>query len=253
MEFIKRNATSFRDALIREAEGLQLLAATLRDAGETGPGCLKVPEVIRSTESELVIPQVVSAPATDRHMKALGEGLARMHLQTKPDYGLDHDNMIGLSRQYNTRMDDWGRFYLDYRLRPQLEMIRDAHVREEFETTLQKHAAALRDFLNEHCEHPSVLHGDLWGGNALFDDEGPWLIDPAVYFGDREADIAMTELFGGFSPTFYRAYDSVYPRTRRYSLKRPIYNLYHTLNHYNLFGSSYLGSCRRNIQALERL
>lgn len=252
-EFIKHNATSFPSALIREAEGLQLLADTLRTAGVEGPGALRVPEVRRVTEAELVIPRIDAAPATEEKMAALGQGLARMHREVMPDYGLEVDNLIGLSPQKNAVMGDWGGFYLEYRLEPQVAMISDNRVRNEFESRLESHQAALRDFLNAHCDHPSVLHGDLWAGNVLFDREGPWLIDPAVYRGDREADLAMTELFGGFSPVFYEAYDSVYPRTAVYDLKRPIYNLYHTLNHYNLFGRSYLEACRRNLQVLEHI
>lgn len=252
-EFIKHNVTPFSEALIREAEGLGLLADTLRAAGVEGPGALQVPEVRRVTESELVLPRIDPAPATDAKMAALGDGLARMHRQTLPDYGLEVDNLIGLSPQKNTVMDDWGVFYLEYRLRPQIAMIKDDRVRDEFESRLEPGQVTLREFLNNHCDHASLLHGDLWSGNVLFDRAGPWLIDPAVYRGDREADLAMTELFGGFSPAFYNAYDSVYPRTGVYYLKVPIYNLYHTLNHYNLFGVSYLGACRRNLQVLERL
>lgn len=252
-DFHKRNATSFPDALIREAEGLRLLADTLRAAGVGGPGALRVPEVRRVTETELVIPQIEPAPATDSKMAALGESLARMHRVALPDYGFEVNNLIGLSPQKNRVMDDWGAFYLNYRLKPQLAMMGDPRVRSEFESTLESHQVALQAFLNRHCDHPSLLHGDLWSGNVLFDRQGPWLIDPAVYRGDREADLAMTELFGGFSPAFFQAYDSVYPRTDVYDLKVPIYNLYHTLNHYNLFGASYLGACRRNLQALEKL
>jgi fructosamine-3-kinase len=251
-DFHKQNATSFPNALIREAEGLRILRDTLRAAGVQGPGALRIPEVRRVSESELVIPQIEAAPATDSKMAALGKGLAKIHRVAQPDYGFEVDNLIGLSPQKNAVMDNWGDFYIDYRLKPQIAMIRDGRVRGEFESLLERHQTKLRAFLNRHCKHPSLLHGDLWSGNVLFDHEGPWLIDPAVYRGDREADLAMTELFGGFSPAFYRDYDSVYPRTDVYDLKVPIYNLYHTLNHYNLFGASYLSACRRNIAALEQ-
>lgn len=252
-EFIKRNATSFPDALIWEAEGLRLLTATLRKANQARPGALQVPDVIRVSASELVLPRIDDRPAFREQMAALGKGLAFMHRQTMPCYGLNHDNLIGLSRQFNVLMDDWGAFFLDYRLKPQVRMIADSRVKAEFESRLAEHASALWGFLNRHCSHPSLLHGDLWAGNVLFDQDGPWLIDPAVYYGDREADLAMTELFGGFSPAFYQAYDSVYPRSEAYGMKRPIYNLYHTLNHYNLFGGSYLSACRRNLDEFERI
>lgn len=252
-DFIKHNLTSFPDALIREAEGLQLLADTLRLAGVEGIGALRVPPVQNVSGSELVIPRIDSAPATASKMVALGDGLARLHREVRSDYGFETDNLIGLSRQKNTLMDEWGEFFVNYRLRPQIAMISDDRVRSEFESWLHSRQNAVRDFLNEHCAHPSVLHGDLWSGNVLFDQNGPWLIDPAVYYGDREADLAMTELFGGFSASFYEAYDSVLPRTAAYNQKRPIYNLYHTLNHYNLFGASYLGACRRNLEALDFL
>ena len=161
--------------------------------------------------------------------------------------------MIGRSPQKNRLTDDWGAFFLRDRLGVQVGMVGDAHVRREFETVLERQGDKLAGFLNEHCEHPSLLHGDLWSGNVLFDSVGPWLIDPAVYYGDREADIAMTELFGGFSSAFYRAYDRVYPRTDVYDTKRAIYNLYHTLDHYNLFGASYLSACRHNLDVVASL
>jgi len=252
-KFIKHNPGSHRDALIQEARGLRLLYDTLRDAGVEGPGALRVPDVLSVSESELVIPRIDPAPATPEKMAALGDGLARMHRLPMTHYGFDADNMIGLSRQKNTLMDDWGAFFLNYRLKPQVAMIADDRVRDEFESTLEACGDRLQVFLDQHCDHPSVLHGDLWSGNALFDREGPWLIDPAVYFGDREADLAMTDLFGGFSEDFYIAYHQAYPLTAAYERKRPVYNLYHTLNHYNLFGASYLGACRRNLEAVQQL
>lgn len=255
--FIKHNATSFPDALLREADGLRLLADTLAQAGvadqDTSKTVLRVLPVERVSERELVLPQINVCSATPEHATALGEGLAKLHRVAMPQYGLDQDNMIGLSRQYNAWADHWGQFFIEHRLQPQVRMIRDASVRRELEQVLSDQQSVLADFLNEHCEHPSLLHGDLWAGNVLYDENGPWLIDPAVYCGDREADLAMTELFGGFSSSFYRAYDAIYPRTSAYETKVPIYNLYHALNHYNLFGSGYLGLCRRNLEVIRLL
>ncbi|MEZ5473364.1 MAG: fructosamine kinase family protein [Marinicella sp.] len=107
-------------------------------------------------------------------------------------------------------------------------------------------------WLNQHCSRFSLLHGDLWSGNVLFDAQNVWLIDPAVYFGDSETDIAMTEMFGGFPEAFYAAYQSVKPLSSAYPKKRILYNLYHYLNHYNLFGSAYLPACERGFQKLDQ-
>jgi fructosamine-3-kinase len=235
---------------VSEARGLELLARTLEEAHVSD---LRVPQVKSVSERELVIPRISPGPANEAAMAMLGEGLARMHAVRQAHYGFESDNMIGLSPQKNRMTDDWGDFFLKDRLGVQVGMIRNREVREEFELVLEDRGASLAQFLNSHCEHPSLLHGDLWSGNVLFDSAGPWLIDPAVYYGDREADIAMTELFGGFSASFYRAYDRFYPRTEVYGSKRAIYNLYHTLNHYNLFGVSYLGACRRNLEVIGQL
>ncbi|KPQ00200.1 fructosamine kinase family protein [Marinobacter sp. HL-58] len=249
-DFVKHNTTPFPDALLREAEGLALLADTLGDAGVTA---VRVPQVRSVSKQALVIPRISPGRATEESMAQLGDGLARMHAVRQKHYGLETDNLIGLSRQTNGVSDDWGDFFLRKRLEVQVAMIRDRSVRGEFEAVLECRGEALTDFLNEHCAFPSLLHGDLWSGNALFDEQGPWLIDPAVYYGDREADIAMTELFGGFSQAFYQAYDRALPRTPAYDTKRDIYNLYHTLNHFNLFGASYLGACRRNLETIRQL
>ncbi|MGM0953208.1 MAG: fructosamine kinase family protein [Pseudomonadota bacterium] len=246
--FRKTNTTAFTDALDCEAEGLRLLRAALADTGCTA---VAVPDVISVSPQELVMEQIHARPAKPELMAALGEGLARLHRQPHEYYGLDHNNYIGLMPQKNRWADNWGAFFRDDRLGYQISRMGDAGIREEFERTLAKNSQSLEAFLNEHCDQPSLLHGDLWSGNALFDQDRAWLIDPAVYYGDREADLAMTEFFGGFSPEFYRAYDKIWPRTDLYSAKRDIYNLYHALNHYNLFGSGYLGQCRRLLLNLD--
>ncbi|MBB5320730.1 fructosamine kinase family protein [Marinobacter oulmenensis] len=240
--FSKTNESGFADALTCEARGLDLLREAVQASGTAG---VAIPEVLSVDEKTLVIPRIFGRPATADLMAGLGEGLAGIHQQQATRYGLDHDNYIGLARQKNTWSDDWGQFFLDYRLGYQVGLIRNSQVRAEFEQVLSRNAVALVAFLNRHCDRPSLIHGDLWSGNALFDRERAWLIDPAVYYGDREADLAMTEFFGGFEPAFYQAYDRVWPRTMAYPAKRSIYNLYHALNHYNLFGSGYLGACRQ--------
>jgi len=166
----------------------------------------------------------------------LGRMLARLHRETGPRFGWHRDNHIGRSPQANGWMDDWNEFWWLRRLAPQLER---ADLRAEF----------LKQALRDHRPAPSLLHGDLWSGNAGFIDEGPVLFDPAVYYGDREADLAMTELFGGFAPEFYAAYERELPLDEGYAWRKHLYNLYHLLNHLNLFGSGY----RRQVEETLRL
>jgi fructosamine-3-kinase len=247
---LKHNATGYADALVCEAEGLERLASALDDAGVTDVG---VPHVYRVNETELEITAIRSSGASDRAREVLGEGLAKMHALRQEAYGWGRDNYIGLAPQSNRWCDNWGEFFVRDRLGYQVSRIRDASQRSRFEKVLDEHGGVLTEWLNAHCDHPSVLHGDLWNGNVLYGADGPWLIDPAVYCGDREADIAMTEMFGGFGEAFYRAYDTQYPRTPVYGVKREVYNLYHYLNHYNLFGGGYLGGCQAGMAAIESI
>lgn len=247
---LKHNATGLTDALICEAEGLKCLASALDEAGVTGIG---VPHVYRVDETELEITAIRSSGGSDQGRAVLGEGLARMHGLRQNAYGWARNNYIGLSPQPNRWCDNWGEFFVRDRLGYQVSRIRDTGQRIRYQKVLDEHGGVLTDWLNAHCGHPSLLHGDLWNGNVLYDDDGPWLIDPAVYCGDREADIAMTEMFGGFGEAFYRAYDAHYPRTPVYSVKREVYNLYHYLNHFNLFGAGYLGGCQAGMAAIESI
>jgi len=248
--FTKHNTTGFTDALICEAEGLESLRTALEQAGVTD---VHVPEVTRVDADILEMTGIRSEPATDETLSMLGEGLALMHRLEQDRYGWNRDNYIGLSPQPNRWSKAWGEFFVTDRLGYQVSRIRNPEVRYEFECVLERYGDPVSRWLDRSCEHPSLLHGDLWNGNALFDRTGPWLIDPAVYCGDREADLAMTEMFGGFGEAFYEAYDRMYARTPEYSYKRDIYNLYHYLNHYNLFGGGYLGGCRRGLETISRV
>jgi protein-ribulosamine 3-kinase len=164
---------------------------------------------------------------------ALGRMLAALHRHTGERYGWEHDNWIGLSPQPNGWRDDWVAFYRDCRLTPQLAR---AKLLREADALL----AGLAAFFKGYRPEASLLHGDLWSGNAGFLADGsPVIFDPAVYYGDREADLAMTELFGGFSAAFYTAYREAWPLDAGYERRRDLYNLYHVLNHANLFGGSY--------------
>jgi fructosamine-3-kinase len=167
--------------------------------------------------------------------REMGRALALLHRQTGPRFGWPRDNYIGLAPQVNTWKDDWSEFFIECRLRPQASRAR-----------VDLPEAAVRALLKDHTPAPSLLHGDLWSGNAGFVAQGPVVFDPAVYYGDREADLAMTELFGGFPPEFYEGYG---PVDAGYERRKHAYNLYHLLNHLNLFGGGY----RAQVEATLRL
>lgn len=244
--FRKQNATVYPDALICEAEGLECLAEELQKSGSM----VRVPRIQHVDEAVLEIEEIQSGPATSVALAQFGEGLARLHKRRQPQYGWGRDNYIGLSPQKNGWSQSWGQFFVRNRLEYQVSRIRDRDIRDRIEGVLGCRGDMLAEWLSARCEHPSLLHGDLWSGNVLFEGDAPWMIDPAVYCGDREADLAMTEIFGGFGPSFYEAYDQIYPRSPDYAQKRGIYNLYHYLNHFNLFGSGYLGGCERGLEQI---
>jgi fructosamine-3-kinase len=166
------------------------------------------------------------------------------HRRPGPRFGWPRDNYIGATPQANAWCDDWAEFWRERRLRPQLEQARS----KGFD--LGK--IALEDLLIKHQPEPALLHGDLWSGNAGFTAEGPVVFDPAVYYGDREADLAMTELFGGFPREFYDAYNEAWPLEAGYAQRKHLYNLYHLLNHLNLFGGGYLGQVSSTLRLLAR-
>ncbi|MBV1787954.1 fructosamine kinase family protein [Marinobacterium sp. D7] len=246
--FVKQNPEPGSDRLLREAEGLFLLERALSSAGITVP---QIPTRIRVDRDRLELERIEMHPASREQMRSLGEGLARLHSQPGQAYGLERDNYIGLSPQRNGWSDNWGEFFADRRLAFQIARIESSEVRHRYDTHFKRCRDSLIAFLNRGVQIPSLLHGDLWSGNVLFDRQDVWLIDPAVYFGDAEIDLAMTEMFGGFSPAFYAAYEALRPRSPEYPLKRRIYNLYHYLNHYNLFDGSYLSGCEEGVSALD--
>lgn len=182
---------------------------------------------------------------------ALGAGLAQLHRTTAQAHGWHRDNTIGTTSQDNAWTDDWATFFRDRRIAPQLALAADkghgGHLQRDGERLL----AAIPALLAGHALAPSLLHGDLWSGNAARLASGePVIFDPAVHFGDREADLAMTELFGGFGADFYAAYAEAWPLAPGYATRRTLYNLYHVLNHLNLFGGGYRGQAEAMIASL---
>lgn len=269
-EAANEGATDIPPNLVAEAHGLALLrTAATRVNEKAGKKLIRVPAVHSVSPTELVSERVKTANTHAQRVDAmalLGRGLAMLHRMTRHGaegthegdvrYGLNCNNWIGDAPQYNCpQSSSWGEFFVERRLRDQLRMVKDRALRHTYEARLVACAPGLIRFLDAHCKHPSLLHGDLWGGNALCDEHGHgWLIDPAAYYGDREADVAMTEMFGSFDAAFYKAYDHEFPRTPLYAKKRAIYNTYHYLNHWNMFGEkSYAAGADEGFRVMEEV
>lgn len=181
---------------------------------------------------------------------ALGTALASMHRHIAGEFGWKHDNTIGTTPQKNTCSTDWIAFWSEHRLGFQLNVAQ----KNSYVGRLQRLGEQLISSLSCFFDNPppaSLLHGDLWSGNFAFTESGqPVVFDPAVYYGDRETDLAMTELFGGFSADFYAAYQAAWPLDNGYRTRKSLYNLYHILNHLNLFGGYYLQQAETTMEAL---
>jgi fructosamine-3-kinase len=220
-----------------ERRGLELLDSTR---------AMRVPQVLAHSEAGggcpafIVLEWLGRGASTDSVAEVLGHGLAMLHRSEASNYGLDHDNYIGANPQSNGPGDDWVIFFRDQRLGCQMELAgKNGRLPTPRAQRLEKLLGRLESWLPAHPP-VSLLHGDLWGGNWLVtQDNEPALIDPAVYYGHREAELAFTELFGGFSALFYHAYNESWPLDGEYSERRDLYNLYHLLNHLNLFGETY--------------
>jgi fructosamine-3-kinase len=184
-------------------------------------------------------------------MAQLGEALADMHGITQTEFGWSRDNYIGSTRQRNTANGSWLEFWRENRLGHQLELAA-AQGAHELARRGDELLTQLDSLIGGYQPEASLLHGDLWGGNAGMDANGqPVIFDPALYYGDREADLAMTELFGGFSPVFFEAYNNVWPLPPEYrQYRRDLYQLYHLLNHHHLFGGHYGSEALRVINRL---
>ena len=237
VRFIKVNEARFADAFAAEADGL----IALRAAGVRAPQPLR--HGSHGAQAFLVMEFLDLQSSGD--WAALGRMLAEQHRQQGPRFGWARDNYIGPTPQRNAWRDDWRTFFAEWRLAPQLRLAEAQGFRFD--------AKNIIEVLGQHQPQPSLLHGDLWRGNAAFLPDGaPVLFDPAVYYGDREADLAMSELFGGFPQEFYAEYEAAYPLDPGYAVRKHLYNLYHLLNHLNLFGGGYLPQVRGTLGLLLR-
>lgn len=247
--FVKLNAAARVQMFEAEAQGLvQLVRA---DA-------VRVPRPIAwgadAARAWLVLEYVPLGSGGEAAQHELGRRLAALHRHTATDFGWTRDNTIGSTPQHNARSDDWPTFWRERRLRAQLELAAHNGYTGRLQETGARLLHRLGMFFRSYSPAPSLLHGDLWGGNAGFTQDGePVIFDPAVYYGDRETDLAMTELFGGFSASFYAGYAQAWPLDAGYAGRRDLYNLYHVLNHLNLFGGGYLEQAQRMIARLLRL
>jgi fructosamine-3-kinase len=243
--FVKNVPRARAAQLDAEVDGLAALRAA---------AAVRVPQLIGRGEDDaqawLQLEWLDLRPLDDG--AALGRALAALHRASGgARFGWHRDNFIGATPQANAWHDDWGGFWRDCRLAPQLALA----ARNGYGGALQRDGgrlvAAIDALLHGHAPAPSLLHGDLWSGNAgLLPDGTPVIFDPAVYVGDRECDLAMTELFGGFDARFHAAYREAWPLPAGYEVRRELYNLYHLLNHLNLFGAGYLARCQRSMARL---
>lgn len=238
------------------------------DVARTFPGEAAGLDAMAAADASLVVPKVVTHDtSTDdrtgylvmkwinagrkgrRFWQSFGQGLAEMHEHTGDEYGFPTDNFIGQLPQSNTWMTSWPAFFREQRLAPQVEMARDrGRWKSDWDRPLDTLYRRLDDLLP--ADPPaSVVHGDLWKGNFMVNAIGtPVLIDPATYYGHREVDLAMSELFGGYDETFYDAYRAAWPLEPGYEERREIYNLYHLINHLNHFGAGYANGVASTLQ-----
>lgn len=242
--FVKINQASQQEMFVAEALGLQQMLATQT---------IRVPKVICwgivERSCYLVLENLDMGSGTTSGWTEMGRQLAAMHHYSgSTQFGWNRENTIGSTTQVNSWTNHWADFFAEHRIGYQLKLAQRkggdfGNIQEIIENT--------RDYLTDRKPQPSLVHGDLWSGNAAILKTGePIIFDPATYWGDREVDIAMTELFGGFPSSFYQGYNEVFPLDKDYSQRKTLYNLYHILNHFNLFGGGYGSQAQRMIQQI---
>jgi len=241
--FVKFNSATALPMFEAEQQALTELAAA--DA-------IRVPEPlahgVAADRSYLILEALPFGSPQTGSWEAMGRQLARLHRTTADRFGWHRDNVIGSTPQPNAWTEDWPEFFRDQRLGYQFQLAgKNGFTFTHSDQLLEQ----VEGLLEGHRPAPSLLHGDLWSGNASFLDDGtPVIFDPASYYGDREADLAFSEFFGGFPESFYQAYEKECPLNPGYERRKELYNLYHVLNHANLFGGGYAGQAERIINSL---
>jgi fructosamine-3-kinase len=237
--FLKIDASS-TDLFLKEANGLR----ELRRAN-----AIRVPEVIHAERKFILTEYITPGQKKSDFFRELGRCFTLLHKFYGEHFGFYENNYIGSNEQMNIPSEeekhDWIKFYFNKRLMFQYRLAEKlGHATDELKKLMSALENKIENILKTGSEKPSLLHGDLWGGNYIVDESGSaCLIDPAVYYGNREADLAMTKLFGGFSSEFFNAYQETYPLDEGYLYREDIYKLYHLLNHLNLFGWGYYSQC----------
>ena len=248
--FVKTASSTLSDILLAEADGLTALAAA---------DVIRVPAILALGTLESEETDFIALEALDLHARnhicdhRLGEQLARLHAECGKQFGWHRDNYLGATPQDNSPDSSWVRFFWDKRLEPQINTISSSYPDSELIDLFQTLRNRWFECGAEHTPEPALIHGDFWAGNAAsLADETPVIFDPAIHFGDRECDLAMADLFGGYGEAFYRGYQSTWPLPSGWQKRRVFYQIYHLLNHANLFGAGYLDSAKRRIERLRQ-
>jgi fructosamine-3-kinase len=242
--FVKLNQATKVEMFAAEAQGLREMLAT---------ATIKVPKPIcwgtTQNHSYIVMEWLDLGGGNGQSWELMGGNLARLHrVKVSDNFGWEVNNTIGSTPQINTFTNNWADFFAEYRIGYQLKLAqRKGGSFPDYPAVVD----TVREILAHHRLQPSLVHGDLWSGNAAITEDGePVILDPATYYGDREVDLAMTELFGGFPAGFYRGYDQEWALTQGYQQRKTIYNLYHILNHFNLFGGGYANQANQMIKQI---
>ena len=234
--FLKYNPSTSNDMFVKEASGLMELAKA---------NAIRIPKVLSFDEDYILLEYIPTGNRKKNFFEDFGQSFAEMHKFTAESFGFYEDNYIGSNPQQNIpegkEKTNWVNFYFNKRILFQFQLAEKLrNSTEELRMGISKLENKIQDIIVDTKDKPSLLHGDLWSGNYMVDENGnAVLIDPAVYYGHREADLGMTKLFGGFSSEFYQAYDETFPLEDGYEYRENIYKLYHVLNHLNLFGGGY--------------
>ncbi|MEM1222912.1 MAG: fructosamine kinase family protein [Verrucomicrobiota bacterium] len=241
--FVKTNTREAFAMFKAEAEALEVLARAKT---------IRVPKPIHagqiSQQAYLILEALSFSVSNQTSWEEMGQQLAALHHHTAGYFGWSADNWIGATPQINNPENDWSTFFREHRLKPQLKIASRKGYRF---AQADKLLASVEALLRDHRPKPSLLHGDLWSGNAGFCDDGtPVIFDPASYYGDRETDLAFTKVFGGFPAAFYDAYTAAFPLEPGHETRSKLYNLYHILNHANLFGGGYINEAGSMIHEL---